>query len=217
MKSKLTSIIVTFVVAAMALSGCSSDETDISFLETDTIAAVMSEVDEYTSVDERLDNPEFTELLSKYEEYRASGNVGLCNDMLELIGTEILKAAVAENLDIPSEDITSFSVSSEVTGHSNGVKISYNNFSSETVSGNIVVDKQEEIHEEYDLAGEGANIAINLDRAAVRGWEEDELDAVYESYMRFLLTSGNLKEKFLGNATLDFAIDQEKTKTFTKK
>ena len=203
-----------------------------------TIGGTLDSIRDLTTMDELLmedkfvnksDGQEYTfdELLQLYQVARQEENLSDCNTLLYKIGRMIMKAQIAEALNIEPEQITSLSIDGTIVeGHRRITTVTYKNKYVETVSGGIEINKEEEITRGFATYGEIDDLAINIVRASNHSLKFNnekshmdlDVDNVYTSFIEHLLTTPTIsKTKVIfgdDQYNLDATLSQEKVDAF---
>lgn len=230
-----------FLAAAMAgvitfsLCSCRSNKkVSVDISNSTTLISTLDRVSNLTKIDENLASFQyecedgskysFEELVDMYHEARLSENVGEANLMLYRIGNMILKASVAEELNLDVNSISN--VYGGIVDYNSGIcelTIKYNKSVTEEIPGGFQVEDVEKETKKIICGDELRNLLINIDRARVSGWEIGEstgymntnIDDAYKAFERYFCTSGTLKESF-GSTTLTMSLDENKVEAYEK-
>lgn len=200
------------VLVVLGLTACSDVEQEapqkIDISNESTIEGVLNEIAPYTLIDENLEDMkeeiDFYQLIDEYKEARLSNSVATCNSKLYRIGYAILKAAVAEHLNINVNDIESIKYYRDkedfepIDNDIFLIKVVFRKSSDIVLPGNIKKPEIKRDSTEFYVAGEAFNLIFNLNKARLGAWDIDSdpgVDEVYESFIRFLLSSGKISEE----------------------
>lgn len=230
-------VIAGLVAAVLGLSGCGGQkEPSVKILPSSTISGTLDAVSGLTQMDELLrmdkfvnksDGEEYTfeELLNLYNEARSNQDLSECNILLYKIGRMIMKAQLAEYLNIEPEQIVSLYIDGTI-GHTRTVEITYKTTHNEIVAGGIELNEEKTITRVFYPRGEMDDLAINICRACNHSlkFNDDsvamdlDVDAVYKSFVEHLLTvvSTNRTKVIFGDDyyTIDADLSQEKVDAF---
>lgn len=224
------------------VSGCSKQEkVTVNIPISATINGTLDTIDELTTMNEFLYNDVFInesdkqettfgELLAYYNESRKNEDLPACNDALYKIGRMILKAQVAEALQINLEDITGFSYEAyqqDYNKYQAEATVSHKVRWLEEVSGGIKVPHETEETNTYNLEGELIDLALNVNHAQLHVLSFNtkdtafDVDYVYESYVEAILVSTQKREtKNSSSKETEYYIygelDSAKVDAFTK-
>ena len=207
-------VIAGLLAAVLGLTGCGEQkEPSVKILPSSTISGTLDAVSNLTKMDELLsadkfvnksDGKEYTfeELLNLYNEARKEEDLSACNTLLYKIGRMIMKAQLAEALNIKPEQIVSLSIDGTILeGYVRTTTITYKTKYTEIVSGGIEIEGEKTITRELITDGELDDLAINISRACNHslefgydGYMDLDIDNVYESFVEHILTTPSIQK-----------------------
>lgn len=215
---------------AFTLCSCAKGGEVVEISNKSTLTSTLNAVSDFTTIDENLESLsyvdgegnayDFDALVEKYHEARKGKDLELANSLLYQIGIRIAKASLAEQLDIDCKSITSVTYNSRGGNGPGTVSVKYNVTKVNEIPGGLqescVVEEEKTIYAD----GELANLMINVIRAksgrlTLGSGNGSDLDNVYKSFERYMLTSGVLKDTF-GNTELTMELDDVKVKAYKK-
>lgn len=195
------------------LTGCSKEGKINDSITTDTsFNEVLASVADDTQLDENLDQLGYETDLAKYAEARSQGNIEKCNSALADLGKKLIEASVCNHLGINLEDVVDFKYYAiENMNYTPNCIIKYYKTTTGKATGDIDINRNELVEEKYYLGEEAADLAFNAYHSLMGHQDtEKDVDDIYKSYQRYLLTTG----ENVDDDTIFFRYDDNKIENF---
>ena len=212
------------------LTGCGKDneidkliKNDVSFQE------LLDSVSNKTNIDEALANTNYTELLNEYMTARQNKDLNKCCEILAEIGNNILKSSICdtfinENIinnfndlkDISFEFIDIKDEFDNKVGTKAIITITYSISNEKIVSGNINVNN-DYVVKKYLAKDELYNLLSDINKCKEKNIDNlQDIDKIFESYERYLFTTGNISNEREYDGKISNKYDDEKIKVLKK-
>lgn len=211
----------------MALSGCSITDADVDQLITTSTSFddVLDSVSELTTVDENLEYYNYESILEEYIKNRKAEDLTATSDSLRDLGYLILKSSICDSLGLDQGSVKSLSLDVEETflGRppiyvtTSTCTVDYYVKNEKTVNGNIDISNTELCSETFNITAEGESLCSNIKDAEEHNLQTlEDADEVFQSYERFLTTSGEIVNQIF-ERDINYTYDEEKIKTLKNK
>lgn len=211
----------------IALSGCSITDADVDQLITTSTSFddVLDSVSELTTVDENLEYYNYASILEEYTKNRKAEDLTATSDSLRDLGYLILKSSICDSLGLNPGSVKSLSLDVEETFlvrppiyvTTSTCTVDYYVKTEKTVNGNIDISKTELCSETFNITAEGESLCSNIKDAEEHNLQTlEDADEVFQSYERFLTTSGEIVNQIF-ERDINYTYDEEKIKTLKNK
>lgn len=195
------------------LTGCSKEGQINDSLTIDTsFNEVLDSVADENQLDENLAQLGYETDLDKYSDARSKGDIEKCNSALADLGKKLIEASVCDHLGIDLEDVVDFKYYAiENMNYTPNCIIKYYKTTTGKAIGDIDINRRELVEEKYYLGEEAADLAFNAYHSLMGHQDtEKDVDDIYKSYQRYLLTTGENVE----DDTIFFRYDDDKINKF---
>lgn len=219
-KFKASSVLVSVLATGIVLlSGCGKeDEVNNIITNNITIEDVLSSQD--SDLNQSLSALNYSDDLSDYSNARTKKSISSCSRALSNLGKKLLESSVCTLLDIDVENVVDFQVSwndksKDTDSDAVNATITYNDYVTNVVPGNIsVVDKTEKV-KKFRLVDEAKDIGQAICSAQDGEiYDLEFIDSMYKALERFVLTKGESYSDWIDGDCIKFTYDDDKIKQF---